>query len=136
SGRVGRIKHKAAYAGLNKRRNVPQRMPVNISRGHLMLIGLYTQWAVRQSIALRIERIAVIQFHAVAVRKEETIACQHAAAIGGALLHSIIIRALYEASERLNRGVGPAGFLRKRQQRRQRTPQNNHCETRYSEHHL
>src|SRR5438477_889216 len=123
SGRVGGIEHQAADAGFNKWREVPQGMPVDISRGDFVLVRLDTEGAIQQSIALCVERVTVVHFHAVTVGEEETIAGQHAAAIRGALLHSIVVRSLHEASKRLNRCFGSAGFLGKRGQRYHRASQ-------------
>ena len=95
-------------------------MPVDIGRGHFMLVRLHSQGTGRQSVGLSVERITVIQLHAVTVREEETIAAQHAAAIRGALLDSIVSRALHKASEGLDGGFGTGGLLRKRRQPRQR----------------
>src|SRR5215472_17624076 len=109
-------------------------MPVEVGCGHLMLVRLNSQGAGRQSISLRVERITVIYFHAVAVREEVAIASQHATTIRCALPHATVGSSLHKASERLNGGIGSAGLLRKRRQCCQRTSQKNYCETICSEH--
>jgi len=103
--------HQVADARLNKRREVPQCMPVDVGCGHLMLVRLNSEGAGRQSIGLRVELITVIEFHAVAVREKEAIASQHATAIRYALLYATVGRRLHKASKRLNGGIGPPGFL-------------------------
>src|SRR5580704_1032321 len=98
-------------------------MTVDVGRSHFMLVRLHSQRSGWQSIGLGVERIAVIHFYAMAVRKEEAVAGQHAAAIRGALLDAVLSRRLHQASERLNRGFGTAGLLRKCWQSGQRPTQ-------------
>src|SRR5436190_24155170 len=81
AGRIRGREHQAADASLNKWREVPQSMPVDVGRSHLMLVRLHSQRASRQSIGLRVERITVIHFHAMVIREKVTVACQHATAI-------------------------------------------------------
>src|ERR1700674_2403796 len=100
-------------------------MPVDISRSQFMLVPLHSQRTTRQSEGLCVKRVTVIQFDAVIVREKETIAGEHATAICGALLHSILGRSLYETSERLNGGLGSSGFLGKCRQGCHCSSQNN-----------
>src|ERR1051325_5759398 len=111
-----------------------QWVTIHVGSRNFMLVRLHSQGAGGEPEGLRVERVTIIQFHAVVVREQETIAGQHAPAIRGGLPDSIVSGALHEAPKCLNGGLRSASFLSKRGHRCQRSSQKNRSETISSRH--
>src|SRR5580704_10776949 len=96
-----RVENQAAGPCEHERRPMAPRKAKDVGSGSLVRIAAHSL----PRVALRVERISVVQLNAVVLIKEEAIARQHPAAVCGALLDAILGRALNEASECLNRHV-------------------------------
>src|SRR5579862_5581844 len=106
AGGIGGVEHQAAYAGLNERREVPHGTPIDISGSYFVLIGFDTQLCRCQTIRLSIERIAVVDLHAMISGEEIAVVRQYSAAISRGLADSIVSRAFDETTKRLNADFG------------------------------
>src|SRR5260370_32519757 len=85
-----------------------------------MRIALHSQRSAARSIALGVERIAVVGFNPVMIAEEVPIAAQHATAISDSVLDAIARGAFHEAAERLRRDFVLSWTLRLRERRQRR----------------
>src|ERR1700676_190200 len=81
---------------------MPQREAQNIITADLMGVGLDADWPALEPIILSVERVAVIQFHALVLGEEESITGEYACAVGRALVDAIAPGVVDETPERLN----------------------------------
>src|ERR1017187_392760 len=125
SGCVSGVEDQSAGAGFGKRREAVHLMTEYIGRAYFMLIGLDSERAGFQAISLGVERVTVVDFNSVTGREKEAVISQHAAAIGGGLVDSVVRGGLDETAECLDAHFRPVEFLRKRRHGRQRYPHQN-----------
>src|SRR5579862_802245 len=114
AGEVLGFEDKGARARQSKRCNSAHRRAEDICTRNLVRISLHALNFAGGAVGLRIERVAVVGFDTVMLTEKVAVATEHATAICGIVLDTVLRRAADEAAERLHRDLVSRGLrLRK-----------------------